>query len=854
MISVNSKNQQITDVNGYKTLVIDSVDKKIISRYEYAYMYEYDIVIIQEGIIAIDEGAFCNSDIKGIILPNSLLCIGNYAFANCHRLTNVICDNNNISYGIKCFFECYNLDYEYEQNPFVEDMIINIKNKLSLIKNGYAYDFNGRKFDSEKDMCDFYGIKLSTFKNRRKYGMSIVDSLTIDIIYKESGPVLCKDHLGNKFYSLEDMCEYHKVTVEYYTEMINNGKSLKASLTPPIKDHLGNIYDSLRDMCKAYDITTGHYNDMIAHGASIEEALAPVYDHKGNRYKSLTAMCTHYHTTTLTFRNKLNMGIPLHDILEFKKSKSNGVYSKYIDHKGNKFYSKKELCKYWDISYSYFCKKFDECDDEGTAIKYAIEKKEKQAIYDHKGNKFYSKKELCKYWNISYYYFCKKFDECNDAETAIKYAIEKKTPYKDHLGNKFKNKSDMCRTWGISTSLFNKRIENGYSFKEAIEGKEEDWHYKDLNGKKFRTIEDLLKYHNIDNYEYSAMRKYYSRSYYEIIKVLTPPIKDHLGNEYNSLSDLCKAHCISLDYFLRRIRYNSIKNILIFKDYLGNKYDTKSDMCKAYNMTTTTYDSRIEKGWSKKKTLTSPVYKDHLGNEYDTLNDMCNEYNIPSSIYKDRIKAGLSKEKALTKPVYKDHNGTLYSSIEDMCNKYNIAVKLYKSRINKGWSVQSALVTPKGKTREYIHIHNYNGPLGVFTYNDKEFELIEVYHGGKYYDCLKYIGKETDGSKIKIPKGIIKCDYMFLQTNIESSPLIPRTVKSCMGMFLNCKSLKNVSSIPKTVENCNYMYKNCINLLLPPKRIPASVKYCNSMFAGCLQLQKQLPIPKTAIDHDYIYS
>ena len=60
----------------------------------------------------------------------------------------------------------------------------------------------------------------------------------------------------------------------------------------------------------------------------------------------------------------------------------------------------------------------------------------------------------------------------------------------------------------------------------------------------------------------------------------------------------------------------------------------------------------------------------------------------------------------------------------------------------------------------------YKGPLGNFEYDDVEFRVFT-------YGVIKYIGKETDGTKIKIPEGILDCSYMFETCNLITPPVIP---------------------------------------------------------------------------------
>lgn len=43
------------------------------------------------------------------------------------------------------------------------------------------------------------------------------------------------------------------------------------------------------------------------------------------------------------------------------------------------------------------------------------------------------------------------------------------------------------------------------------------------------------------------------------------------------------------------------------KDHLGNMYSSITDMCRFYKITRSTYKNRIKLGWSLKDTLTIPM-------------------------------------------------------------------------------------------------------------------------------------------------------------------------------------------------------------------------------------------------------
>ena len=41
----------------------------------------------------------------------------------------------------------------------------------------------------------------------------------------------------------------------------------------------------------------------------------------------------------------------------------------------------------------------------------------------------------------------------------------------DHLGNEYKSKAEMCRSYGINVTTYDGRIERGYTVAQALLGK-----------------------------------------------------------------------------------------------------------------------------------------------------------------------------------------------------------------------------------------------------------------------------------------------------------------------------------------------------------------------------------------------
>ena len=152
----------------------------------------------------------------------------------------------------------------------------------------------------------------------------------------------------------------------------------------------------------------------------------------------------------------------------------------------------------------------------------------------------------------------------------------------------------------------------------------------------------------------------------------------------------------------------------------------------------------------------------------------------------------------------------------------------------------------------FMAMQHYEGKLGVFDYDDNEFKLEHVPGKDESEMCLRYIGEEIDGSKIKIPEGIKVCNYMFMDSPIETPPVIPDGVTDCEGMFYGCKALKEPPVIPNSVINCEppvlplsftpvpslsfvdteRKFLDCKGMEQPPV-LHNGIENIDSMFSGC---------------------
>lgn len=205
------------------------------------------------------------------------------------------------------------------------------------------------------------------------------------------------------------------------------------------------------------------------------------------------------------------------------------------------------------------------------------------------------------------------------------------------------------------------------------------------------------------------------------------PVTDHLNNQYNSFSDMCKAYNKAYSTVRNRLDRNwtleqaltintesqkhKINHKKIWTDHKGNKYNSLPEMCAAYNISPKVVTARLANCKHDIETaLTRPVSNipknaiqitDYQGNIFKSVSEMCRYHNIKLSRYKERIKLGWSNEKALTTPCKqinsmkavecKDHLGNIYKSKNEMCKKYNISRYTLRSRLELGWTLEDAL-------------------------------------------------------------------------------------------------------------------------------------------------------------------
>ena len=431
------------------------------------------------------------------------------------------------------------------------------------------------------------------------------------------------------------------------------------------RDHLGNVYSSVKDMCKFWNISKEKYKYRKRHGWSLEDILTKSItsvvvkkectDHLGNVYSSIKDMCAFYKISQDTFNFRLKAGWTLEEALTIPIYKYNSSYNKCYDHLGNEYKSTQEMCKKYNIDRNTYRNRIK----RGWSIEEALTKPTSSLsaskIQDHLGNEYNSLTEMCKAYKIRINTFRSRIERGSSIKDALTMPVASSTSkIQDHLGNEYRSIKEMCKKYHIADSTYRDRINNGWSVEEAL------------------TINIIKKpkkeYITCCNNDHKSLNKSISKENHLI--------QDHLGNTYKSIKEMCRKYNIDYNVYDLRIKNGwdlekalttSTRKQIHRKhsqpvyDYLGKSYANEKAMCKYYNIPWKTFRMRCHyKKWPLEKALSEPVssknshynIQDHLGNSFNSVREMLNYYhnNITNVTYRNRLMRGWTKEEAITIP------------------------------------------------------------------------------------------------------------------------------------------------------------------------------------------------------------
>lgn len=145
-----------------------------------------------------------------------------------------------------------------------------------------AVDHLGNRYSSESGMCAEYGISRQLYTFRRKKGWTVEKALTTPCGGKHHSAEKVADHLGNLYNNKREMCEaYGILDTTYYSRLARGcskeealtGKKWERKETEKVTDHKGNRYSSVQKMCEVYGIKPDTYRYRVKQGWGKKEAL-----------------------------------------------------------------------------------------------------------------------------------------------------------------------------------------------------------------------------------------------------------------------------------------------------------------------------------------------------------------------------------------------------------------------------------------------------------------------------------------------------------------------------------------------------------------------------------------------------
>lgn len=192
-------------------------------------------------------------------------------------------------------------------------------------------ELHGKTYNNYAELSKDYDLPVNCIYKGLSRGLSIEEVVTN---YKPRNKGV-KDHLGNSFDSIRDMCRFWKTTESVYHQRMVAGMSVKNALTLPLKkggnrynrvytDFKGNTFTTMQSMCDFHGVNISTLHRHMKNGKTLEEALkylvenSKVYDHLGNAFPSYNSMAKHYGLKSITLRHRLKRGWSLEEALTVK--------------------------------------------------------------------------------------------------------------------------------------------------------------------------------------------------------------------------------------------------------------------------------------------------------------------------------------------------------------------------------------------------------------------------------------------------------------------------------------------------------------------------------------------------------
>lgn len=242
-------------------------------------------------------------------------------------------------------------------------------------------------------------------------------------------------------------------------------------------DHEGNKFNSIEEMCNYWNISIGTYNDRHRKKWSTKECLLgrlPIVDPNGVRYKNQADMCKAWNVKLNTYVNRINRGYTQIEALTGNKEDIKSFQVQ--DHLGNIYTSIEDICKAYGITPTMWyqrLKKGWSIEKTLTTKPRVVTKHKMESIEertDHNGIVYTSIKEMCNHFDIEYLTYIRRIERGWTKQQALTEGINNShgTETTDPFGKTYPMLKDMLDAYSIGFSTYNQRTKNGYSLLEAL--------------------------------------------------------------------------------------------------------------------------------------------------------------------------------------------------------------------------------------------------------------------------------------------------------------------------------------------------------------------------------------------------
>lgn len=180
-------------------------------------------------------------------------------------------------------------------------------------------------------------------------------------------------------------------------------------------------------------------------------------------------------------------------------------------------------------------------------------------------------------------------------------------------------------------------------------------------------------------------------------------------------------------------------------------FPSTAAMCRYFNVTVSTYECRVRRGYTKKQALSiepKPKLKsnnkktDVNGVKFDSLISVATQYNLPLRLVYDRFEKGLRDDDLIApiKDTKIEVNGTVYDTKVMAARAFGINESTFYNRLNMGWSIEQALLIEPVVSNE--------DPIESYIYL-----ITNIKNGMKYVGQTRQLVSERWASHVDKSKG-----------------------------------------------------------------------------------------------------